>query len=237
MTPGAGSPGAVKRASGRGRGARSGRWVPVALVALSLIPVVAGVSRLVVLSGGPELLLPADPRSEASPVPVVLHVVSAIGFAVLGAFQFSAGIRRRWPRWHRRAGRVLVVLGLVVAFSALWLTLFYPRQEGTGDLLYPFRLLAASGLGACILLGFTAIRNREVARHRAWMIRAYALALGAGTQVFTQGIGEAVLGTGAIRTDLMLGAAWVVNLAVAEWAIRRPAARRARTRAALAASP
>lgn len=68
------------------------------------------------------------------------------------------------------------------------------------------------------------------------MIRAYALALGAGTQVFTQGIGEAVLGAGAIRTDLMLGSAWVINLAVAEWVIRRPAARRARTRAALAAS-
>lgn len=112
-----------------------------------------------------------------------------------------------------------MVLGLVVAFSALWLTLFYPRQENTGDLLYLFRLLAASGLGASILLGFTAIRNREVARHRAWMIRAYALALGAGTQVFTQGIGEAVFGAGAIRTDLMLGSAWVINLAVAEWVI------------------
>lgn len=108
---------------------RSGRWVPAALVALSLIPVLAGISRLVVLSGGPELLLPADPRSEASPVPVVLHVVSAIGFAIIGAFQFSAGIRRRQPRWHRRAGRVLVVLGLVVAFSALWLTLFYPARR------------------------------------------------------------------------------------------------------------
>ena len=229
----------LTRAAGpdRGRGARSGRWVPVALVGLSLIPVLAGISRLVVLGGGPELLLPADPRSEASPVPVVLHVVSAIGFAILGAFQFSAGFRRRRPRWHRRAGRVLVVLGLVVAFSALWLTLFYPRQENTGDLLYLFRLLAASGLAACIILGFAAIRNREIARHRAWMIRAYALALGAGTQVFTQGIGEAILGAGAIRTDLMLGSAWVINLAVAGWVIRRPAARRARTRAALAGSP
>lgn len=215
---------------------RSGRSVPVALVALSLIPVLAGISRLVVLSGGPELLLPADPRSEATPVPVVLHVVSAIGYAVLGAFQFSSGFRRRRPRWHRRAGRVLVVLGLVVAFSALWLTLFYPRQEGTGDLLYLFRLLAASGLGASIVLGFAAIRNRDIGRHRVWMIRAYALALGAGTQVFTQGIGEAVLGPGEIRTDLMLGAAWVINLAVAQWVISRPAARRARIRAALARS-
>lgn len=27
-------------------------------------------------------------------------------------FQFSPGVRRRWPGWHRRAGRVLVVAGL-----------------------------------------------------------------------------------------------------------------------------
>lgn len=217
-------------------GARSGRWVPAALMALSLIPVIAGTSRLLVLAGGPELLLPPDPRSEASPVPVVLHVVSAIGFAILGAFQFSAGIRRRRPRWHRRTGRVLMVLGLVVAFSALWLTLFYPRKAGTGDLLYLFRLLAASGLAASIILGFTAIRNRDVARHRVWVIRAYALALGAGTQVFTLGIGEAVLGAGELRTDLLQGAGWAINLAVAEWVIRRPAARRTRIRAAFAGS-
>lgn len=46
-----------------------------------------------------------------------------------------------------------------------------------------------------IILGFKAIREGDVARHRVWMTRAYALALGAGTQVFTQGIGKAVFGT------------------------------------------
>jgi uncharacterized membrane protein len=45
--------------------------------------------------------------------------------ATLGAFQFSSRVRRRRPGWHRMAGRVLVVLGLAVAFSALWMTLFY----------------------------------------------------------------------------------------------------------------
>ena len=63
-------------------------------------------------------------------------------------------------------------------------------------------------------------------RHRAWMIRAYALALGAGTQVFTKGIGPAVFGTSQLTLDLSLGAAWVINLAVAEYVIRRPGRRR-----------
>lgn len=53
------------------------------------------------------------------------------------------------------------------------------------------------------------------------MTRAYALALGAGTQVFTQGIGNAVFGASKLNTALMLGAGWGINLAVAEYVIRR----------------
>jgi uncharacterized membrane protein len=199
-------------------------WVQVALIALVLIPAVAGTLRVVELAGGPQVT-PADPRFTASPAPVIVHIVSAVGYAVLGAFQFSAALRRRWPGWHRAAGRVLVVLGLAVALSALWMTAFYPRHPGTGDLAYLFRLAFASGMAACVVLGFAAIRHGDVARHRAWMIRAYALALGAGTQVFTQGIGTAVFGTSALTTDLMLGAGWVINLALAEYVIRRRTAR------------
>ena len=203
------------------RSARStGRWVPFALVALVLVPAFFGSLRLVELAGGPQLM-PANPRLNASPVPVVVHIISAVGYAILGAFQFSAGLRRRRPGWHRAAGRVLVVLGLAVAFSALWLTLFYPRQPGTGELAYVFRLAFGSGMAASIILGFTAIRRGDVARHRAWMTRAYALALGAGTQLFTLGIGPAVFGPSELTHDLSLGAAWVINLAVAEYVIRR----------------
>ncbi len=57
------------------------------------------------------------------------------------------------------------------------------------------------------------------------MTRAYALALGAGTQVFTKGIGPAIFGTSELSLDLSLGAGWVINLAVAEYVIRRPTRR------------
>ena len=62
------------------------------------------------------------------------------------------------------------------------------------------------------------------------MIRAYALGLGAGTQVFTEGFAGALFGTGEIRGDLAKAAGWVINLAVAEWTIGRPARRRNRLR-------
>jgi uncharacterized membrane protein len=204
--------------------------MPFALVALVLVPAIAGSLRLVELAGGPHVM-PANPRITASPVPVVVHIVCAVVYAILGAFQFSHALRRRRPGWHRVAGRVLVVLGLAVAFSALWMTQFYPRQPGTGELARVFRLAFGSGMAASIILGFAAIRRGDVARHRAWMTRAYALALGAGTQVFTQGIGNAVFGTSELNTALMLGAGWGINLAAAEYVIRRRISSRRTSRA------
>jgi len=203
--------------------------VPVALVVLSLIPAISGTLRLVEVFGGPHLM-PENPRIAASPAPVVVHILSVIPYAVLGAFQFSARLRRRRPGWHRVTGRVLVGLGLAVALSGLWMTLFYPRQTGTGELAYVFRLSVGSAMAASIIIGLAAVRRGDVAHHLAWMTRAYALALGAGTQVFTQGIGSAVFGTSALTTDLSLGAGWAINLAVAEYVIRRPGlGRRTRT--------
>jgi uncharacterized membrane protein len=209
----------------RARPGRPNRWAPFALIALIVIPAIFGSLRLIELAGGPQLM-PADPRFTSSPLPVVVHIASAVSYAIVGAFQFSTALRRRRPGWHRAAGRALVVLGMAVALSALWMTLFYPRQPGAGVLAYLFRLAFGAGMAASIILGFTAIRRRDIARHQAWMIRAYALALGAGTQVFTKGIGPAVFGTSELTLDLSLGAGWVVNLAIAECLIRRPARRR-----------
>jgi uncharacterized membrane protein len=194
------------------------------LLALALIPALGGIGRLIEVLGGPEVL-PTDTRFAASPIPLVAHIVASVVYALLGAFQFSARLRRRHPGWHRRAGRILVVLGLAVAFSGLWMTLAYPQKDGTGDILWVTRLVVSSGMGAAVVLGLVAIRNRDIARHRAWMTRAYALALGAGTQALTVGFGEAVFGAGVIRTDLMMASAWAINIAIAEWVIRRPSRR------------
>jgi uncharacterized membrane protein len=162
----------------------------------------------------------------ASPVPVFVHVLSAVPYAVLGAFQFSSRLRRRHPRWHRASGRVVVVLGLLVALSGLWMTLFYARQPGTGELSFLFRLTFGSALAACILLALSAIRRGDVPTHRAWMTRGYAIAVAAGTQAFTLAVVPAVFGSGVLTRDLSLGVAWLVNLAVAEVVIRRWATRR-----------
>jgi len=101
------------------------------------------------------------------------------------------------------------------------MTVFYEPEPGTGNLLYGFRLVLTTGTATCLILGFTAARRRDFTSHRAWMIRAYALALGAGTQAFTVGIGAGIFGTSDLVGDLSRITAWVINLTVAELIIRR----------------
>lgn len=111
---------------------RTADWLaPAGLIVLSLVPAAAGAVRLVGLIGGAEIT-PGNARFFADPLPVVLHILSASVYLVLGALQFSRGIRRRRPDWHRGAGLLLIPLGLVAALSGLWLTQFYPPVDYDG---------------------------------------------------------------------------------------------------------
>jgi uncharacterized membrane protein len=205
-----------------------GWLLPAGLILLVVIPLTAGAFRLSELAHGAPIT-PANARFFASPIPVVVHILSASLYALLGALQFSNSFRRRRPGWHRLAGRLVVVCGLLVGLSALWMTLFYPRAPGTGDLLYGLRLVFGAAMLASILLGFSAIRRGDVLGHRAWMARAYAIGLGAGTQALTQLVGGLLVSPPtALSGALAMGAGWVINLAGAEWAIRRRRARPAR---------
>lgn len=212
--------------------AGSSKWLVTALLVLSFVPLASGIFRLIGLAGGVEIM-PANARFSASPLPVVLHILTVSLYAILGAFQFAAGFRLRRPGWHRAAGKLLVLCGLMAGLTGLWLNLFYSRPAGSGELLYAFRLLFGSAMVVSILLGFAAILRGDVIRHRAWMIRGYAIGLGAGTQVLTEFAGALTLGPpDEISKALLMGAGWVINLSVAEWAIRRRSIPSARTASA-----
>jgi uncharacterized membrane protein len=197
-------------------------WLmPSGLLALSVIPVVAGAFRVVQLAGGSEITSD-NARFFAAPVPVVLHIISATVFCVFGALQFYPSFRRRRPSWHRDAGRILVPCGLVAALSALWMTQFYPSVTFDGPILDAMRLLVGAAMVLFISLGFAAIRRRDIPQHRAWMMRGYALGLGAGTQVLTH-LPYFLLPNlqGELTRALSMGAGWGINLAVAEWFLLR----------------
>lgn len=200
---------------------RSDWLVPTGLILLSFVPVAAGASRVGHIAGGAPRT-PDNARFIDTPVPIVLHIVSIIIFSLLGAWQFSPRSHRRGRRWHRVAGRLVVPSGLVAALSGLWMSVYYPRPVGDGDVLEALRVVFGSAMAVSLVVGFAAARKRDFARHRIWMTRGYAIGLGAGTQVFTQGPWMLAFGQPGVgvRAALM-GAGWVINIAVVEMLFRR----------------
>ncbi len=190
--------------------------LPYGLLALSVVPLVAGAVRLLHLANGANA--PGDARFSSAPVPVVLHIVCVGLYCVLGAFQFDAGLRSRRPMWHRRAGWLVLLSGLMTALTGLWMTLFYPIPQALqGSLLRVVRVVVGLAMLAFLLLGVAAILARDIPRHQAMMARAYALGQGAGTQVILFIPASLVFGeiTGLPR-DVLMSAAWVLNLALVE---------------------
>jgi hypothetical protein len=206
------------------------QWLPpIGLIVLSLIPVIAGAVRLTELISGPEITA-NNARFVASPIPVTVHIVSVTLFSLLGALQFVPSLRRGRPNWHPIAGRILVPAGVLVALSGLWMTVFYPRPPGDGESLVVVRLIVGSLMLASIVLAVLAIRRRDFTSHGAWMTRAYAIALGAGTQVLTMLPWVVIFGPIGAADELprtvLMTAGWVINLGVAEYVIRRRRGRR-----------
>ena len=198
---------------------RSSALLVAGLVLLSALPLTFGILRLLQLAGLSDLMPPA----QASAIPLVSHIVGALAYTLLGAIQFSPALRRRWPAWHRLAGRLALVGATLVVLSAFWLTLTYATPGIEGLVLAGFRVAVASAMAAAIALGLAAILKRQVARHRAWMIRAYALGLGSATQMLVLMLAEIVTGgpPNDMNRALLMGLAWGINLVVAEWSIRR----------------
>lgn len=202
--------------------ARSAKWVVAGLLLLSAIPIASGAFRLSQLAGG-AAITPANARFFAVPLPVVLHIVSVTLYALLGAFQFVPSLRRRRHGWHRIAGWIVLPSGLIVALSGLWMTVFYRMPTHDGALVYGLRLLFGSAMLVSLLRGVVALQRRDFAQHGSWMLRGYAIGMGAGTQVLTGMVAAAFADPPTeLSRALLMGAAWVINLAVAEWIIRPP---------------
>lgn len=196
--------------------------IPAGLLAISFIPIVAGVLRVVQIADN-TAITPENARFVATPIPVILHIICAVLFSLLGAFQFSTGLRQRYPQWHKASGRIVAASGVVAALSGLWMTAMFPIPAVLqGDLLFWVRLLVGTAMLLAIVLAVTAAMNRDIAKHRAWMIRGYALGQGAGMQVVVLMPWMLIVGTpSALLRDVLMSLAWLINLAVAEMLIKK----------------
>jgi uncharacterized membrane protein len=190
-------------------------WIPIGLIALSVIPVIGGGLRISSLLGGH--VTADNARFFEMPVPVLAHIFCVTVFAVLGALQF---LPRKGTR-HRLLGRLVVVCGLGTAVSGLWMTVFYPKPPGTGALLTGMRLVVGAVMFAELTIALFAVYRKDFRAHRAWMIRGYAIAMGAGTQALTLGIPAALLGpAGELPRALEHALGWLVNIVIAELVLR-----------------
>jgi hypothetical protein len=190
------------------------------LLVLSAVPMLAGVSRVLSLSTG-AFTLDGHERFAADPWVAALHIVGATAFATGGAFQFVPSLRR--GAWHRVAGRVLSVLGVVSALTGTWMALEWEPKAFDSAALNAIRAVVAVAMVGFIGLGVVAARRGELEAHGAWMLRAYALFLGAGTQVFTAGFTalpfmQPYMSEGLAAVSMAAG--WLINALVAEWMIR-----------------
>jgi uncharacterized membrane protein len=213
---------------------RPRREWPIAagLLLLALVPALAGAFRITeIASGATETA--ANARFVQMPLPVVVHIVAALVYATVGAFQFLPRLRRRHNAWHRFAGRYLLVpAGLLVAASGLWMTAFYDTPAIDVRAVAVSRYLVGGLMLAFLVLGVAAVRRHDYTAHGAWMIRAYALALGAGTQVLTSGPPLLLFGEPSELARLVqMDAGWLINVLVAELVIarRRTASRKPAT--------
>lgn len=205
-------------------------WAFLALVFLySFIPAIVGLVRLPELFGAPAVI-PPNPRAVIDPLPITLHILGSSVFCLVGAVQFLPSLRRHRPALHRTLGRIMAAAGCVSALTGLWMTVAYAFPDALqGPLLYGARVTLGLAMVALIAWAIIAIRSRDVAAHRAAMLRAYAIGQGASTQTALFLVTMGLFDTeplGFSRDVLMVGA-WAINLAIAELLIRRAFATRA----------
>ena len=158
-----------------------------------------------------------DRRFAVHPFVTLLHVIPGGLFLLLAPLQFSERVRRGHVRLHRWSGRSLLPLAFVSAASGLYFGLLMP-YGGTGE-------AAAIALFGGIFLvavsrAFLAIRRRQMARHREWMIRAFAVAIGTSTVRLVALVLDLTLTPAGVAPRdafvLSIWIGWILTLAAAE---------------------
>jgi uncharacterized membrane protein len=203
-----------------------GRPMPLlmTLAICTCIPVVMAAFRVVQIPLG---ALPEDSlRLASAPIAYFVHALAGVLFGVLGPLQWVRAVRLRFGTLHRLAGRVFAVAGAGLALSGLGLLL--QVESITTGLLDGARGVFGLALLAALVRGVAAARAHDMLRHRAWMIRAYAIGIGTGTVALVMFpiyliTGEPVRG---LASDIVVVGMWLINIAVGEWCVRRPSTAR-----------
>jgi uncharacterized membrane protein len=204
------------------------RPIPLALLLAfcTFVPLMTGAVAVVQIALGS---LPEDSLRLASvPVTFFLHALAGVLFGVIGPLQFVRALGSRFGTLHRVAGRVFVLAGVGLALSGLALLL--QVESIAAGLLDAARGVFGLALMAALVRGVAAARARDMRRHRAWMIRAYAIGMGQGTAALVLFPIYLITRTppAGLATAIVVVGMWLLNITLAEWVVRRLALHRRR---------
>ena len=152
-----------------------------------------------------------------------IHVISGGIYLLLAPFQFVAGIRTRWIKYHRYAGRALVIIGVFVGLSAVFIAIVIPFSGWIESVINGF-------FGVLFLVAlvksFLMVRSKNIDLHREWMIRAFAIGLGIATMrlIFIPALiiaGSTSHQTTASLSIIAFTIAFISHVGVAEFWIRK----------------
>lgn len=195
---------------------------PVPLVLLlafgSAIPVLSALVQVAQILTG---TYPTDSaRLAVAPIAWFAHVLAGAAFGIIGPVQFVRAVRHRFGALHRVSGRIFVLSGAILGLSGL--SLLAQVTSVTTPLADIARGLFGLGLLIALALAMAAIRDRDIQRHRAWMIRAYATGMGLGVvglvffpvYIVT---GQPPMG---LASDILFVGSWVLTIVIGEVVVR-----------------
>jgi uncharacterized membrane protein len=201
---------------------RPGIWAIV--LALCGIAIVVSIRRLAALAH--PSLVNASPSGALDALFAAkadltrFHVVAGLALALLIPVQLSARVRERLPFVHRRLGRVLISVGIVVGLTgyAMVTVPIGGWVEVSAIVFYGTVFLAT------LLAGWRSIRHGDVTRHREWMLRAVAIALGIAATRPVVGVFFATRALTGLSPSQFFGAAFWIGFTATtlggEWYIR-----------------
>ncbi|MEZ4800610.1 MAG: DUF2306 domain-containing protein [Flavobacteriales bacterium] len=145
----------------------------------------------------------------------ILHLFTAIFPLVLGPFQFIPTIRKKYPAFHKRIGKIYLVGSLLGSLSALYLGMTIDLE---GSIL-SITLLAITWLFMVVAAWITA-RRKNFKSHRLFAIRTYVLAL---VFIFLRLLGDLpqeklffYIKSPEIRDATLEWASWIIPLLILE---------------------
>ena len=161
---------------------------------------------------------PGNPHFARYILPLRLHIAGGMGALLAGPWQFSEKLRARAINFHRWLGRFYlleVLLGSIAGFAMATVSdQGLPTHLGFGILAV---LWFFTGLQA-----YLKIRRGDVAAHRRWMIRNFALSLAAVTLRNYLPLMLFAFHWSFRASDITVSwVCWVPNFLVAEWLVRR----------------